>query len=292
MPTRNTKKRDKAKGKPTPSPLETLNSSTSTNPTLTSALDAIPLLHPTTTATMNFSNLPHLTHSSPDVPPADLHSKLAAPSPPHGKTKRRSNIQQVAAGSSKVLQQVLGLQPPEPYARPVPMPGGLEMRFRMGVREFWEDGGVMGEGKSVEGELGKMVSRKIGEEITMNMPICLPDLHDETGRDPTIPDGLQDSRSRSRAQVDIYQQAPARLGNVPSSSYSYGASSADFSSDDIAYNSYVGFGSETTAPGSEWSQPEASSVNNTDPSTTAHQAQMPSLASTNDSTNYNCLGAG
>jgi hypothetical protein len=85
-----------------------------------------------------YSVSPYST-SLPDPPPIDLHSKHHAESPPHNSATLRGDIHNVAYGSSRMLQQVLGLQPPEPYVRPPQMPQDLEQRFLAGLQEYGHD---------------------------------------------------------------------------------------------------------------------------------------------------------
>jgi hypothetical protein len=221
-----------------------------------------------------------------------------------------------------MLQQVLGLQPPDPYARPPPLSTDLELRFNLGVREFGAEkkakrvdpmkvlsraAGVQGGKTSMKEELRKMVLKKIregrerGRPVEMmfdvggdrigapdvwatNPPVWPPGLQDAACGAAMVDHGVQDWRSHPGTQIDVDQQAPARPVNVSSSAHSYSAG--------IAYDPYADFVAETTLTGSGCTQLGSSSFLNTNPTTTAYQAHASLFASTNDSINYDCLGAG
>ncbi|KAH7396618.1 hypothetical protein DE146DRAFT_763642 [Phaeosphaeria sp. MPI-PUGE-AT-0046c] len=83
-----------------------------------------------------------------ESPPADLHSKLQEQTPEYSRTAAIANFHG-AFQSGRMLQQVLGFQPPEPYARPPPVPLNLEQRFGAGLQEYGLDL-IMPSGNPVE----------------------------------------------------------------------------------------------------------------------------------------------
>lgn len=98
--------------------------------------------HTHTTATMaaidSDTTLPLDEPSTIEGPPTYIHAKLRAPTPEYSRTTALSNFHG-AFQSAKMLQQVLGLQTPEPFVRPPPVPPDLEQRFVAGLREYGVD---------------------------------------------------------------------------------------------------------------------------------------------------------
>lgn len=76
-----------------------------------------------------------------DAPPPDLHGKLNAETPRFSVGDAVGGISR-AFGASKRLQQMLGLQDPEPFVRPPEVPRGLEEKFKEGLKEYGWNRGV------------------------------------------------------------------------------------------------------------------------------------------------------
>jgi hypothetical protein len=84
---------------------------------------------PVPTAVMNPHDMnPHDEMHLSEDPPADVHSKLGKPSPRYSATNTIGSFHG-AFSSSKMLQQVLGIQPPELYPCPPYRPEDLEESF-------------------------------------------------------------------------------------------------------------------------------------------------------------------
>jgi hypothetical protein len=119
------------------SPLQLLDLDT---PTSTSSLTVSPSdLTPVPsssvpTAVMNPHGMdPHDEMHLSEGPPADVHSKLGKPSLRYSATNTIGSFHG-AFSSSKMLQQVLGIQPPEPYSCPPFRPEDLEKSFVAGMK--------------------------------------------------------------------------------------------------------------------------------------------------------------
>jgi hypothetical protein len=86
------------------------------------------------TAVMNPRGMdPHDEMHLSEGPPADVHSKLGKPSLRYSATNSVGSFHG-AFSSSKMLQQVLGIQPPEPYPCPPFRPEDLEKSFFAGMK--------------------------------------------------------------------------------------------------------------------------------------------------------------
>jgi hypothetical protein len=121
----------------------------------------------------DFEDPPKYDHTtSPDDAP-DLHFKISDATPHYSRTDAYNSLSR-AISSSKMLHQVLGIQPPEQYQRPPEMPSTLERRFVASMMEYGidrdmqglklqRDGGVR-QGKEAGAALGKVVLEDIREE--------------------------------------------------------------------------------------------------------------------------------
>jgi hypothetical protein len=110
--------------------------------------------------------------TNPDDAP-DLHSKLSDETPRYSRTNAYNSLTRTIS-SSKMLHQVLGIQPPEPYQRPPEMPSTLEQKFVASLTEYGidrerhdlnlqRDGGVTKD-REAGAALGKVVLEDIREE--------------------------------------------------------------------------------------------------------------------------------
>jgi hypothetical protein len=258
---------------------------------------------------------PHDEMQSSEDPLAGLHSKLHVSTQRYSRTSAINNFHG-AFSSSKMLQQVLGLQPPEPYARPPPMPHDLEQQFVAGLQKYGLDLTVPGESPletlsraateqqktSAGSDFGKKMLKAIREEQES------PDkaTHNEAGTNRVSPDlkidlpvwesGYEAVRSASHTFTDdnqsLYNFSHDMAGStnaLPSTA----ASDVEFEEDEPAYNLYAGFGSTTTLANSLPSRPNSSAAEPRsvwqDPNTTTQVAQIDSFAPIEYGSNHGAL---
>jgi hypothetical protein len=265
--------------------------------------------------------------SSPDAPPVDLHSKEHVDSPRRNRTKVLSNIYSVAHGSSRMLQQVLGLQPPEPYVRPPQMPKDLEQRFVAGLQEYGL-GMKMSEGGPLETlsrvasiqktlpisrSLGKTILEDVKEEkespvkatsrggaplgLTINTPMWPLGLRAVAGRNTALIDNRQRLKTHTSGCGNVSQRTDVNPTHYLSTSHSYDPNDTDFDEVRITSDTYAGFGPSTNLTNSQPSRPGSSSLADTNtnsvrPHTTIRSVQTLSFARPNHSIDYDCIGTG
>jgi hypothetical protein len=271
------------------SPLQLLGLDT---PASTSSLAASPSnltsvpSSPTPTAVMD----PYAMNSHDEMhlsegPPADVHSKLGKASRRISATNAISSFHS-AFSSSKVMQQVLGIQSPEPYPRPPPCPPDLEDQFVRGMKLYEIDLEVPGENPletlsraaaateqketSHEQDLSKYVLKRMAEETegparSMN----------ETGAGEVSTDmktgppawnsrqlaSINGSRTFTKHDQKHYDQnwdVNDRLETNNSNVRPYTAASDIHYEDDYHSHPHAGFGSTTTLVDSEPSRPGSS----------------------------------
>lgn len=176
----------------TPLWLRSLNTPTSTSSIQSSPSDLTPPIaafpnlalsspiKPIPTATMDdfedspeYDNTDFADNTDATAPLPDLHSKLEDATPRYSRTNAYNSLTH-AISSAKMLHQVLGIQPPEPYQRPPEMPNTLGQRFAASLVEYGLDREMQGLGLqrntgpmkevSVGAALGKAVLEDIREE--------------------------------------------------------------------------------------------------------------------------------
>jgi len=232
-----------------------------------------------------------------DAPHADLHSKLQEETPRYSRTNVFSSLQR-AVHSSKMLNQVLGLQPPEPFMRPPEMPRDLEQRFVASLQEYGLDFKMQGQSPyemmktgagmqkvSVGSALGKAVLENIEEEMESPVKATYMEAAPDGARagltinPPVWHSGDQAVAGTGNAFVgeqgmSIHTNEGDRFGhptaldpaNRPSTApYGDRTSVNDFEGQgqgDASYNPYAGFGSTTTLADSYTSRPGSSATVN------------------------------
>jgi hypothetical protein len=275
---------------------------------------------PPSTAVMDaYAIDPHDEMHPSEGPSADVHSKLGKPSTRVSATNAISRFHSVFS-SSKVLQQVLGIQSPEPYPRPPPCPPNLEDQFVQGMKLYGIDLEVLGENPletlsraaaateqkmtSHEQDLSKYVLERIEEEAESPARSTNETGADRMSTDVKTAPPARDSRqlaptNGSRMFTKHGQEHYDRNWDVndrPKTNTSNTRSctaASDIHYEDDHYNKpHAGFGSTTTLANSEPSRPGSSSFEhqvraawqNPDPMTNA--TQMNSFAPAGYDTNH------
>jgi hypothetical protein len=219
--------------------------------------------------------------SSEDPPAdADVHSKLPNPSLSYSRTATINSFQN-AFSSSKMLQQVLDLQPAEPYARPPPMPRDLEQRFVAGLKGYGLDFKLPGDSpletlnraatEQQKTSAGPDFGRQMLEAIREEQESPITATHQAAGADKASTDltiippvwelGYEAVGSASHTFTDPNQghNTTDCQATIPFSARPATASSdTDFEENDFAYHPYAGFGSTTTLAESVASRPSTS----------------------------------
>jgi hypothetical protein len=242
---------------------------------------------------------------SSEDPLADVHSKHQKPSPRYSRTTTINSFQN-AFSSSKMLQQVLGLQPSEPYTRPSPMPHDLEQRFVAGLKEYGLNFKLTGESpletlnraatEQKKTSAGSDFGRKMLEAIREEHESPTTATHQEAGtgsrasakltiNPPMWESGYEAVGSMDYTFTDHDQgcntvdcQATNPFGARPITA----SSDTDFEGNEFAYHSYEDFGSTTTLADSVASRPSTSVAEPRmtwhNPDTTIQSAQIDSFA--------------
>lgn len=225
-------------------------------------------------------------------PPADVHSRLQAQTPEYSRTTALDNFHS-AFQSGKKLQQVLGFQPPEPFARPPPVPPDLEQRFVAGLREYGLDlvmpGGnpveIIRQASNMQKKVtaGVALANQILDDIKeeMESPTKATHSNDRPGSSSgmTINHSVwtskceagralahrfrhkkRDIRAHYIQDVDQCQQRTAMTNARPSTArHSEDNSGTEYDEDDL-YDPHAAFGSTTTLVDSEPSHHGQSAV--------------------------------
>jgi hypothetical protein len=252
---------------------------------------------------------------SADEGPVDLHSKRNVETPRYSKTKAVNSMQS-AFGSSKMLHQVLGLNAPEPYVRPPPMPEDLERRFMAGLKQYGMDA-ELPETMSQAPEMNMMTAGNLGktaldtiEEEELNLTKAadegagagkVPSDWDSTP--PTWNSGYEAVAGSEHTFAGIEENIEANAGdddslydeNAPypadwlwTAHHGEGASETGVEGDYYPYDSYTEYASTVSLAESQPSRP--SSAYEVD--TTSHATASALSPYTNYGTNYGGSGAG
>jgi hypothetical protein len=267
--------------------------------------------------------------SSPDFPPVDLHSKHNIESPPYSRTHVLNKVHN-GFGSTRKLQQVLGIQGPEPLMGPPEMPQELEQKFIEGLREYGinlqiPDGSsleALSQAASVRKKVAVYVNldktRLEGVREETKSPIRAK--HEADGPE-AIPVGLTITTSAwglgdeavahrnviidNREQYlsihgggneNFGQQTAAYTAKQPCISYSHGASGTNYEQDRTTHSSYARFDSTTAPAKCQTSQPASSLAADTkiasiQPDAMAQAAHIASSAHVDCATDHGCDGA-
>ncbi|KAF1911141.1 hypothetical protein BDU57DRAFT_566612 [Ampelomyces quisqualis] len=231
-----------------------------------------------------------------DGPPADLHTKHLEETQRRSRTSAMSSIH-AAFNSSKKLQQMLGLQSPEPYARPPPKPSDLELRFEAGAHEYGLDFHLP------EGSLFDTLEQAANAQKNMNMAVnlgnaVLNDIKEETESPVKATHAKVGSGEASGGLTitpPVWSSEYEAIGGTehtgPIEAQEDGAET-EYEDDGFTFGEpYAGFGSTTTLADSDASRPGTSAAAEHN-GLTVNPVANSTYTVTQDGTHHGYIGAG